>query len=72
MSSECLESFAEEKDLGVLVDSRLNTNQQYAQVAKKYCCQQKQGGKHPSVLSSGEAAPQILCSVLISSLQERY
>ena len=31
-------------------------------------CQQEQGGDHPPVLSSGEAIPQVLCSVLGPSL----
>jgi len=39
---------------------------------QKSCCQQEQGSDHPSVLSTFEAALQVLCSVLGSSLQERH
>ena len=34
--------------------------------------QQRQGGDRPSVLSSAEAAPRVLCSVLGPTLQERH
>ena len=34
--------------------------------------QQEQGGDHAPVLSTGEAAPWVLCSVLGSSLQEGH
>ena len=33
---------------------------------------QHQRGDHPSLLSPGEAAPRVLCSVLSQSLQERH
>ena len=35
------------------------------------CSQQEQGGDWPSVLSSDETTPGVLCSVLGPSLQER-
>jgi len=68
-----------EKDLGVLVDSRLNMSQQFAQVAKKakgilacisnhVACR----SRDPPVLGTGEVAPRILYSVLIPSLQEGH
>ena len=66
----------EEKDLWVLVDALLNINQQCATKASGILAcissQQEQEGDCPSALSPGEAAPQVLCSVLGPSLQERH
>ena len=66
----------------VVGHSAFFTSQHCVQVAKrangimaclyrKQCCQQEQESDHPSVLSSGEAAPWVLCSVLGSWLQGR-
>ena len=53
----------------------LSTSDNCLQVSglhQKQCCQQEQGSNCPPVLSTGEATPRELSSVLGPSLQERH
>ncbi|PKU34757.1 hypothetical protein llap_14938 [Limosa lapponica baueri] len=69
-----LESSMAEKNLGILVDTKLNMSQQCDLVAKdtgilgcyEKCFHQIQGGSSSPQLSIGEATPGVLCPVLSS------
>ncbi|GAB0210058.1 cAMP-dependent protein kinase inhibitor alpha [Grus japonensis] len=59
LGEEWIESSPEEKDLGVLVDEKLNMNQQRALAAQKAKCgQQVEGGDSPSLLRFRETPPE--------------
>jgi len=73
LGEECLECCLAEKDLWVLVNIQLNMSRQCVQVAKKTnsilsCIRNSVASRS----REGEAAPEVLCSVLGPSLQERH
>ena len=79
LEGDLLQRSSVEKDLGVLMDSRLAMSQQCALVAKhtsgilgciKKSCQQIKEGDPPPLLCTGEAASGVLCPVLGFSVQQ--
>ncbi|KAJ7398506.1 hypothetical protein BTVI_124698 [Pitangus sulphuratus] len=77
LEANLLESNSVEKDLGVLVGNKLSVNQQCALVAKNASGALRRAlpadlGSGPvPLISSDEAASEVLCPVLGSSVQER-
>ncbi|GAB0180047.1 mitochondrial enolase superfamily member 1 [Grus japonensis] len=82
LSATQLESSIVEKNLWVLVDTKLNMSQQCALgstkangilgCTKTKYCQQVEGGDPSPLLSIGEAASGVLCPALGSSVQETH
>jgi len=79
LGGEWIESSHEEKDLGMLVDEKLNMTRQCAHkgqphpgLDQKQRGQQGEGGDSAPPLCSGESPPGVLCPCLEPSAQERH
>ncbi|GAB0205317.1 hypothetical protein GRJ2_002997300 [Grus japonensis] len=64
LGGEWSESSPEEKDLGVLVDEKLNMSQPYPGLHQKKCDQQVEGGDSPHLLRSHKTPSGVLQSAL--------
>ncbi|PKU46993.1 rna-directed dna polymerase from mobile element jockey-like [Limosa lapponica baueri] len=77
LGSTRLGSSSMERDLGFLLDNKLNMSEQCAVAADRMLGhqqghhQQRQRSHYPTLLSTCQATPGMLCSVLVTAMQKR-